>query len=59
MRWVREILESLQHAPMGHSVDGRRIGIGLSAAMTRDEQGLPGEVEEYLRAEADVRNMSS
>jgi hypothetical protein len=58
MKRMRGILESLLR-PWGHGADGRLIGIGLSTAMVRAEQGLPHEVEDYLRTQADARNISS
>jgi hypothetical protein len=58
MKWMRGILGSLLR-PWGASADGRLTGIGLSTALVRAEQGLPDEVEDYLRTQADARNVSS
>ncbi|MET0132719.1 MAG: hypothetical protein ABW215_03910 [Kibdelosporangium sp.] len=49
MRNFREIFESLASGPLGASADGGRIGVGLSAAMARAQQGLSDQVESYLR----------
>jgi len=58
MKKLRGILGSLLR-PLGASADGRLLGTGLSTAMVRAEQGVPDQVEEYLRTRADARNISS
>jgi hypothetical protein len=58
MKRLRGIFGSLLR-PLGASADGRLLGTGLSTALVRAEQGLPDEVEDYLRTQADARNISS
>jgi hypothetical protein len=60
MSRIREIFEALNRGPLGASADGGKIGVGLTAAMARAEQGLSVEVETYLRdsKKADAKTAS-
>lgn len=60
MSRIREIFEILARGPLGASADGGKIGVGLTAAMARAEQGLSAEVETYLRdnKKADAKTVS-
>jgi hypothetical protein len=49
MRNWREFLKTLTSSPLGYSADGRRLGIGLAAAMEKQRQLAVRDVEDHLR----------